>query len=62
LPFDFVKLIQLISEKLGAMEKNLILSVLAGHQGSPMTPALLEKLTIMSYKILICTYDFHSKK
>jgi len=55
LQFDLIGLIQMISDNLASMNKNIIISLLANQKPKP---ALLEKLTLLSHKILICTYDY----
>lgn len=58
LQFDLLGLLQLINENFAHMNKNIIISLLANQKPKP---SLLEKLTVMSHKLLICTYDFVSQ-
>jgi len=62
LQFDLLELIELLSTQLGANEKNLIISVLALHDRQEIKPNVLAKLILVSYKVLICTYDYNSDK
>lgn len=61
MPFDLMRFIELLSQKLGQINKNLIISLLAFQQ-KQLKPAYLEKLLLTSYKLLLCTYDYTSSK
>jgi len=58
LQFDFIGLVEMINENFANMNKNIIISLLANQKPKP---SLLEKLTVLAHKILICTYDFNSQ-